>query len=65
MLGRYTVNITFTNYYIPNMLLQFVLLIIPILLIAAVFYLYIERPFMSKKWVDKLMKKDKKTPEIS
>jgi peptidoglycan/LPS O-acetylase OafA/YrhL len=57
MLGRLTVKLTFTDYYIPNMLLQFVLLIIPIMLIAAVFYLYVERPFMSKKWVDKLMKK--------
>ena len=57
MLGRYTVNITFTDYYLPNLFLQFVLLIIPILLVASVFYLYIERPFMSKKWVDKLMGK--------
>jgi peptidoglycan/LPS O-acetylase OafA/YrhL len=56
MLGKYTTRITFTNYYIPNMLLQFVLLCIPILIVAAFFYLYIERPFMSRKWVDKLMK---------
>ncbi len=59
MLGRLTVKVHLTNYYIPNLLLQFVLLIIPIMLIAAVFYLYIERPFMSKKLMDRLMKKDK------
>ncbi len=59
MVGRLTIKIHFTNYYIPNLLLQFVLLIIPILLISSVFYLYVERPFMSKKWINKLMKKDK------
>ena len=59
MLGKYTVRVHLTNYFIPNLLLQFVLLIIPILLVAAVFFLYIERPFMSKKWVDKLMGRDK------
>jgi len=59
MLGRLTVKVHFTNYYLPNLFLQFVLLIIPILLVASVFYLFIERPFMSKKWIDKLMKRDK------
>lgn len=65
MLGRFTVQVHFTDYYIPNLLLQFVLLIIPILLISSVFYLYIERPFMSKKWIDKLMKKDKHKAELN
>ncbi|MFI5196439.1 MAG: acyltransferase family protein [Chitinophagales bacterium] len=65
MLGRFTVNIHFTNYYLPNLILQFILLIIPILLIASVFYLYIERPFMSKKWIEKLMKKNKKREETN
>jgi peptidoglycan/LPS O-acetylase OafA/YrhL len=59
MLGRFTIKAHLTNYYIPNMLLQFVLLCIPILLISSVFYLYVEKPFMSKKWIDKLVKKDK------
>ncbi len=63
MLGRVMVKIHLTNYYIPNLLLQFVLLIVPILLISSVFYLYVERPFMSKKWIDKLMKKDKPVTE--
>jgi peptidoglycan/LPS O-acetylase OafA/YrhL len=60
MLGKFTVQVHLTNYFWPNLLLQFVLLCIPIMAVAAVFYLYVERPFMSKKWVDKLMKKDKK-----
>lgn len=59
MLGRFMVKVHFTNYYLPNLFLQFILLCIPILLIASVFYLYIERPFMSKRWVDKLLKRDK------
>lgn len=61
MVGRYTVKVHFTNYYIPNLLLQFVLLIVPILLVSSVFYLYIERPFMSKKLMDKLTKKKQTT----
>lgn len=59
MLGKYTTRLRITDYYIPNLFFQFVLLIIPILLVASVFYLYIERPFMSRKWLDKLMKKDR------
>jgi peptidoglycan/LPS O-acetylase OafA/YrhL len=58
-LGRFTLRLKFTDYYIPNMLLQFTLLCSAILLIASVFYLYVEKPFMSKKWVDKLLKKKK------
>jgi peptidoglycan/LPS O-acetylase OafA/YrhL len=65
MIGRYLVQFHFTQYYIPNLLLQFILNIIPILLISSLFYLYIERPFMSKKWVDKLMKKDKRHVETN
>lgn len=64
MLGRFTVRWHFTEYYLPNMLFQFVLLCTAILLIASVFFLYIEKPFMSKKWVDKLLKKDKKSVEV-
>src|ERR1035438_5922796 len=56
MIGRLTVKIHLTNYYLPNLFLQFILLIIHILLISSVFYLYIERPFMSRKLMDKLMK---------
>ena len=36
---------------------------IPILLLSAVFYFYIERPFMSGKWLDLLLKKDKTEKE--
>ena len=60
MLGRFTLQFRITNYYLPNLILQIVLLGVPVLLLSSVFYLYIERPFMSKKWVDKLMKKDKR-----
>ncbi len=60
MLGKYTVNIRFTDYYLPNLMFQFVILMLAILAISAVFYLYIERPFMDKKWVDKLMGKKPK-----
>lgn len=60
MIGRFTIHLSFTNYFLPNFLLQVVLLVIPVLLVSGVFYLYVERPFMSKKWVDKLMGKKAK-----
>jgi len=65
IVGRYTVRLHLTEYYLPNLLLQFVLMTIPIMLVAGVFYLYVERPFMSKKWIDKLMKKDKRHEETN
>lgn len=65
MLGRYTVRLKLTDYYLPNLFFQFFLLIIPILLIAAFFYLYVERPFMSKKWHEKFIKKDNHKEEIN
>lgn len=57
--GKFTLQFHVTNYYYPNLLLQILLLGIPVLVISSVFYFYVERPFMSKKWVDKLLKKDK------
>ena len=65
VLGRYTLGFHLTDYYLPNLLLQIILLGIPVLLISSLFYFYIERPFMSKKWVDKLLKKDKKQAETN
>jgi peptidoglycan/LPS O-acetylase OafA/YrhL len=60
MLGRFTLNLHITSGYLPNLALQTVLLCLPVLLISAIFYLYIERPFMASKWLDMLVKKDKK-----
>ncbi len=61
MLGRFTMRLHITNYYLPNLFAQIILLCIPVLLISSAFYLAVEQPFMSKKWVDKLMKKEKKS----
>jgi peptidoglycan/LPS O-acetylase OafA/YrhL len=65
VLGRLTMGIKLTSYYLPNLLLQLVILTIPVLMISAVYYYFIERPFMSSKWLDKLMKKDKKEETIN
>jgi peptidoglycan/LPS O-acetylase OafA/YrhL len=59
IVGSYALRIHFTNYYLPNLLTQIILLGIPVLALSSVFYFYIERPFMSRKWMDKLMKPDK------
>ncbi len=61
MAGRFTTGIHFTSLYLPNLLLQAILLIIPVLLLSGIFYYCIERPFMSRKWMDLLIKRDKKT----
>jgi peptidoglycan/LPS O-acetylase OafA/YrhL len=63
VLGRFTTPFHITGGYLPNLFLQIILLMIPILLLSAVFYFYIERPFMSGKWLDLLLKKDKTEKE--
>lgn len=57
--GRFTTQWHIAGGYLPNMALQVVLLLVPVLLISSVFYYYIERPFMSGKWMDMLLKKKK------
>ncbi len=64
VVGRVSLHIHITNYYLPNLLLQIVLIGIPVLLLSSVFYFYIERPFMSSKWLNMLMKKDKKERDV-
>ena len=59
--GKYISGIKVSNYYLPNLFLQIVLLSIPIFVLSTVFYYYIERPFMDNKWTKMLMKKDKST----
>jgi hypothetical protein len=45
-----TKNITLTNYYIVNMIVQ-ILLIVPIILIfSSIAFYYLEKPFMKKDW---------------
>lgn len=64
MIGRFSINLSVTDYFLPNFLLQIVLLVIPISLVSGIFYLYVEKPFMSKKWVDKLMGKKPKEEKV-
>lgn len=46
----FTKNIHFTNVYSLNLLVQLLIFIPLILSISAVFYIFIERPFMKKDW---------------
>jgi peptidoglycan/LPS O-acetylase OafA/YrhL len=57
--GRFTIRLHITSWYLPNLLLQIVLLGLPVLVLSSLYYYYIERPFMSRKWIDMLTKKDK------
>jgi len=65
MLGRFTIGLSITKYYVPNLVLQIILLGTPVLMISSTFYYYVEQPFMSRKWLDMLMKKDKKDEETN
>jgi peptidoglycan/LPS O-acetylase OafA/YrhL len=57
--GRFIIKLPSTGHYLPDLLLQVVLLCIPVLIISSIFYYFIERPFMSSRWMDMLLKKDK------
>jgi peptidoglycan/LPS O-acetylase OafA/YrhL len=63
--GRVSLGFHITAYYLPNLLLQIVILSIPVLLLSGMYYYYIERPFMSTKWLNMLVKKDKKAEEMN
>ncbi len=60
-IGRYTIQLQFPGSYVLNLFFQVILLVIPILIVSSVYYYYIERPFMSGKWLDMLLGKDKKS----
>ena len=57
--GRFTTQLKVTSYYLPNLLFQMAVLCAIILVISSVFYYYIERPFMDKKWMNMFLKKNK------
>jgi len=57
--GRITVGWKFTDSYLLNLAMQMVIIMIPVLLISALFYYLVERPFMAGKWTDMLMGKSR------
>ena len=56
MVGKYTMMIKVTDYFLVNVLFQFTLLTAIILFFSCFFFLYIERPFMDRKWSQMLDK---------
>jgi len=58
--GRYATHIEVTQYFLPNLFIQLSILCIAVLLVSSIFYFFIERPFMSQKWINLLYKKNKK-----
>lgn len=61
MLGRFTLKIQVTHNYAVNLLFQSAVLVAATLIISAVFFVYLEKPFMSPAWVYKLI--GRKMPE--
>lgn len=57
--GRLSLGLKVTDSYLINLAMQMVMLMIPVLLISALFYYLVERPFMAGKWTDLLMGKGK------
>jgi peptidoglycan/LPS O-acetylase OafA/YrhL len=61
-LGRYTVKINVGNYFMPNYMVQLLLLTPVILIVAGLYFKYVERPCMysnlSKKWAKALQQKN-------
>ncbi len=55
--GRVTIGWKVTDSYLVNLAMQMVVLMIPVLLMSALFYYLVERPFMAGKWTDMLMGK--------
>ena len=56
-IGRYSLKIALPGGFLPNALVQLALMTAGVLAISALFYLFIERPFMDRKWTDMISKK--------
>ncbi len=65
VIGRYTKGIHISNNYLLNLSLQVILMSIPILVLSSLYYYYVERPFMSRKWLEMLIKKDRRPKDIN
>lgn len=63
--GRLSLSWQFTDSYLVNLAAQMMILMIPVLLISALFYYIVERPFMAGKWTDMLMGKGKTSKEVA
>jgi peptidoglycan/LPS O-acetylase OafA/YrhL len=63
--GRISMGFHVSGGYLPNLLLQISLFIIMIVLVSSVFFYFIERPFMSIKWLHLLTRKKAKYEEIN
>ncbi len=54
-IGHRTIGLTLTSSYHLNILVQFVLICLPILLISGLLFLLFEKPFMYRDWPQKLL----------
>lgn len=61
LIGRMSKYLKVTNYFLPNLLIQAALIIVPVLLVGGIFYYFIERPFMSNRWTNMLMGNKRKS----
>jgi peptidoglycan/LPS O-acetylase OafA/YrhL len=60
ILEKRTFQYTFTNYYILDWLIQFVIIVGTVLVVSALFFLLIEKPCMQANWPKKILLKVRK-----
>lgn len=54
LLVKFTARLSFTEYHLPNLLLQILLVFPVILVLSAFFFSWLEKPFMNKNWLQSL-----------
>ncbi len=62
--GHFTTSIRITNHFLPNAIFHLLVVMASVFPVAAVFFLYVEKPFMASKWVEKLGKKKEKAAVV-
>ena len=55
--NKYVVNLPYPNY-LTAILAQILIQFIPVLIVGTAYYYFIEKPFMSNKWTEKIMRKN-------
>jgi len=55
--GHFTTNMRITNYFLPNAFFHLLIVFAAVFPVAGLFFLYVEKPFMASKWVEKIGKK--------
>jgi peptidoglycan/LPS O-acetylase OafA/YrhL len=56
-LGRISLHLVLPGGFLPNLALHMALMSIVVIAVSSLYYLFIERPFMDKKWMERIFGK--------